>query len=294
MVTIEVKKLSLHIVGISVVAKYFAATFDVAVITNGFTTILIATLIDLAQSNTKPVVISLDESSESVINLSKDALALTLISPDFGHIIHQNPLTIFAPSSIHDISKLIKFSNSLLIPFTIAARGQGHSVNGQSMTNDGVVVNMTELNNSNNNGIVVFDDYVDVVGEQIWIDVLHACLEKGLTLLSWTDYLYLSVGGTLSNAGISGLGPQISNVHELDVVTGMYQTFFSYLYDYVDVGGEQIGSGDSGYGGEEVVVLVYGGGGGCFGDSAINVVENEERSRDSGKSSESSQRHRVY
>ncbi|XP_058729393.1 cytokinin dehydrogenase 3-like [Vicia villosa] len=157
--------------------------------------------------------------------LIRDPLTLSLASTDYGHIIHQNSFAIFAPSSTHDISKLIKFSNSLLIPFTIAARGQGHSVNGQSMTNDGVVVNMTELNNSNNNnGIVVFDDYVDVGGEQIWIDVLHACLEKGLTPLSWTDYLYLSVGGTLSNAGISGqtfrFGPQISNVHELDVVTG--------------------------------------------------------------------------
>jgi hypothetical protein len=74
------------------------------------------------------------------------------------------------------------------------------------MTNDGVVLNMTELNKGfGNNGssrIVVFDNYVDVGGEQIWIDVLHASLEKGLTPLSWTDYLYLSVGGTLSNAGI--------------------------------------------------------------------------------------------
>ncbi|PNX89477.1 cytokinin dehydrogenase 3-like protein, partial [Trifolium pratense] len=95
------------------------------------------------------------------------------------------------------------------------------------MTNDGVVVNMTELNkgfgNNGSSGIVVFDNFVDVGGEQIWIDVLHATLEKGLTPLSWTDYLYLSVGGTLSNAGISGqtsrFGPQISNVLELDVVT---------------------------------------------------------------------------
>jgi cytokinin dehydrogenase len=41
----------------------------------------------------------------------------------------------------------------------------------------------------------------------------------------WTDYLRLTVGGTLSNAGIGGQafrhGPQIANVHELDVVTGI-------------------------------------------------------------------------
>ncbi|KAK4396909.1 Cytokinin dehydrogenase 3 [Sesamum angolense] len=35
----------------------------------------------------------------------------------------------------------------------------------------------------------------------MWIDVLRAGLEHGLAPVSWTDYLYLSVGGTLSNAG---------------------------------------------------------------------------------------------
>ncbi|KAF2324624.1 hypothetical protein GH714_015701 [Hevea brasiliensis] len=66
--------------------------------------------------------------------------------------------------------------------------------------------------------------HADVWGGELWIDVLRSTLEYGLAPKSWTDYLYLSVGGTLSNAGISGQafnhGPQISNVHELDVVTG--------------------------------------------------------------------------
>jgi cytokinin dehydrogenase len=68
--------------------------------------------------------------------------------------------------------------------------------------------------------------YVDVWGGELWIDLLKATLEYGLAPMSWTDYLYLSVGGTLSNAGISGqtfnYGPQISNVFELDVVTGNF------------------------------------------------------------------------
>lgn len=49
-------------------------------------------------------------------------------------------------------------------------------------------------------------------------------MKYGLTPKSWTDYLHLTVGGTLSNAGISGQafrhGPQISNVYQLEVVTG--------------------------------------------------------------------------
>ncbi|OIW20469.1 hypothetical protein TanjilG_11870 [Lupinus angustifolius] len=157
--------------------------------------------------------------------LSYDAQILSQASIDYGHIVNENPYAVLQPSNVNDIIELIKYSNSLPTPFTIAARGQGHSVDGQAMAHDGVVVNMTRLGDfRNGSGIIVYDEYVDVGGEQIWIDVLHATLERGLTPLSWTDYLYLSVGGTLSNAGISGqtfrFGPQISNVLELDVVTG--------------------------------------------------------------------------
>nr|ALS05388.1 cytokinin oxidase/dehydrogenase 2 [Lotus japonicus] len=175
----------------------------------------------------------LDAPKEIAQQLIRDPVILSLASTDFGHIVHKNPFAIFTPSSVKDISKLIKFSKTLPIPFTIAPRGQAHSLRGQAMTNNGLVVNMTALNEfRNGSGIVVFDKetppYVDVRGGQIWIDVLHATLQHGLTPLSWTDYLYLSVGGTLSNAGISGqtfrFGPQISNVHELDVVTGKGDT----------------------------------------------------------------------
>ncbi|KAI4384645.1 hypothetical protein MLD38_002767 [Melastoma candidum] len=66
--------------------------------------------------------------------------------------------------------------------------------------------------------------YVDVSGGELWINILRESLKYGLAPKSWTDYLHLTVGGTLSNAGISGQafrhGPQISNVHQLEVITG--------------------------------------------------------------------------
>ncbi|EEE54021.1 hypothetical protein OsJ_00684 [Oryza sativa Japonica Group] len=56
----------------------------------------------------------------------------------------------------------------------------------------------------------------------------RAALARGVAPRSWTDYLHLTVGGTLSNAGVSGQtyrhGPQISNVLELDVITGHGET----------------------------------------------------------------------
>lgn len=74
--------------------------------------------------------------------------------------------------------------------------------------------------------VVVSEDkkYADVEAGAIWVDVLKKTAEKGVLPVSWTDYLAISVGGTLSNAGIGGqvfrYGPQISNVLELDVITG--------------------------------------------------------------------------
>lgn len=66
--------------------------------------------------------------------------------------------------------------------------------------------------------------FVEAMGGELWVDVLKASLEFGMAPRSWTDYLYLTVGGTLSNAGVSGQtfrhGPEVSNVLELQVVTG--------------------------------------------------------------------------
>ncbi|XP_059284197.1 cytokinin dehydrogenase 3-like isoform X1 [Lycium ferocissimum] len=163
---------------------------------------------------------------------SADSAATVATSTDFGKLVQETPAAVLYPSSTDDIVKLVHFSNNgISVPFGIAARGHGHSVRGQAMAPNGVVVVMNSLKNSNNMiGIRVSWDpilgfgYADVGGEQLWVDVLHATLEHGLAPVSWTDYLYLSVGGTLSNAGISGqtfrYGPQISNVLEMDVITG--------------------------------------------------------------------------
>ncbi|THU61143.1 hypothetical protein C4D60_Mb07t20170 [Musa balbisiana] len=151
-------------------------------------------------------------------------------STDFGCLARAAPAAVLRPLSPDDIAALVRFSYSSPQPFAIAARGHGHSVRGQAHAPGGVVVDMASLGHGHADRISVsFDNaplvwYVDAGGEQLWIDVLHETLKHGLAPRSWTDYLYLTVGGTLSNAGVSGQafrhGPQISNVYELDVITG--------------------------------------------------------------------------
>lgn len=170
-----------------------------------------------------------------------DSQAIDLTSTDYGHIVKTKSAAVFYPTSTDDIRSLILFANNSSSPLAIAARGQGHSIRGQCMTDNGVVVNLTNLVIDQKSGPRILisqspalGSYADVGGEQLWIDVLSESLKHGLSPVSWTDYLYVSVGGTLSNAGISGqtfrVGPQINNVYELDVITGLYSLSLTLIY----------------------------------------------------------------
>ncbi|XP_065868545.1 cytokinin dehydrogenase 6-like [Euphorbia lathyris] len=140
---------------------------------------------------------------------------------DFGNRFHYLPAAILHPKSVSDIAITIKHAGNSEL--AVAARGHGHSLEGQAQVYQGVVVNMESLKSFE----MEFDEelkFVDVSGGELWIDILNQSLKYGLAPKSWTDYLHLTVGGTLSNGGISGQafrhGPQISNVLQLEVVTG--------------------------------------------------------------------------
>ena len=162
--------------------------------------------------------------------LRTDASAIVAASTDFGNITAALPTAVLFPSSPADVATLLRAAHlTPKWPYTISFRGRGHSVMGQALSPGGVVVDMPSLGAlPTASRITVSRDgqYVDAGGEQMWIDVLRATLQRGVAPRSWTDYLHLTVGGTLSNAGISGQafrhGPQISNVQELDVITGTY------------------------------------------------------------------------
>lgn len=154
-------------------------------------------------------------------------------SVDFGRINFNFPAAVLRPESPKDISLLLSFlSASSSSKVSVAARGAGHSIHGQAQAQDGIVIEMESLPSAieihkkkeeedEDDGV----SYADVSGGVLWIELLEETLKQGLAPRSWTDYLYLSIGGTLSNAGISGQtfkhGPQISNVLQLDVVTGI-------------------------------------------------------------------------
>ncbi|XP_062226209.1 cytokinin dehydrogenase 8-like [Phragmites australis] len=147
---------------------------------------------------------------------------------DFGAVVSDAPFAVLRPGSPADIARLLSALSSApgRPRAAVAARGAGHSLHGQAQVRGGIVVEMRALpravevvRRGEGGGA-----YADVGAGALWVEVLEECLKAGLAPRSWTDYLYLTVGGTLSNGGISGQafkhGPQISNVLELEVVTG--------------------------------------------------------------------------
>ncbi|XP_043708122.1 cytokinin dehydrogenase 5-like [Telopea speciosissima] len=179
---------------------------------------------------------------ESQLKLSIDPTDMEAASLDFGGMVRARPFAVLHPTSADDVARMVRAVYESTHGLTVSAKGHGHSINGQAQTDNGVVIEMSNgfLKSANDDkamrpsrppssvvlGVGGSEDskYVDVWGGELWIELLTSTLEYGLAPKSWTDYLYLSVGGTLSNAGISGQafhhGPQISNVYELDVVTG--------------------------------------------------------------------------
>ncbi|TKY74861.1 Cytokinin dehydrogenase 7 [Spatholobus suberectus] len=149
-------------------------------------------------------------------------------SKDFGGMRSVKPLAMVRPSAAADVARVVKAAVASPT-LTVAARGNGHSVNGQAMAEQGLVLDMRAMEHPFQVLWIEGAPYVDVSGGALWEDVLKRCaLEFGLAPRSWTDYLGLTVGGTLSYAGVSGqtfrYGPQTSNVTELEVVTGKGET----------------------------------------------------------------------
>jgi cytokinin dehydrogenase len=149
--------------------------------------------------------------------LSFDDATLRWAAEDFGHIVRHRPLAVLRPASVVDITSMLAYARSKGLP--VAARGQGHGTVGLAQAPGGVVIDMSSLCaiHGVESGVVVVD-----AGAR-WSEVLAATLPLGLTPPVLTDYLELSVGGTLSLGGLGGMshrhGAQTDCVNALEVVT---------------------------------------------------------------------------
>ncbi|KAH9546232.1 hypothetical protein CY35_12G083500 [Sphagnum magellanicum] len=176
---------------------------------------------------------ALEEADSNILELPQlNGLHLSsavAVSRDWGLIKHLQAAAVLHPTSVHEIDELIRaVASSSATNLIVAAKGVDHSTNGQSQANKGVVIEMSTMK-----GVIKVMPYgdedcalpfVEASDGELWVNVVQATLKEGLAPNSWTDYLHVTVGGTLCNASVGGQtfrhGPQISNVLQLEVVTG--------------------------------------------------------------------------
>lgn len=180
------------------------------------------------QAETRSAIKAALRAESRILNISYENVEMG--ASDFGGIYRQRPSAMVYPATVDDIARVMR-ALSRVPNVTVAARGNGHSINGQAQALHGVVIDMRSVKDPSSISISVGKEsdgsfYADVGAGRLWIEVLDATLRHpGLPLAprTWPDYLHLSVGGTLQNAGIGGQtfkhGPQISNVSKLDVIT---------------------------------------------------------------------------
>lgn len=150
--------------------------------------------------------------------LLTDEASLSAAADDYGHFIHRRPVAVLKPGSVEDVVRLVRFARENGIQ--VAARGQGHSTFGQCQAEAGVVVEMASFSQ-----IHEINAGDALVGAGLrWSDLLRQTIPLGVAPPVLTDYIDLSIGGTLSVGGVGAqafrTGPQVDNVLELGVVTG--------------------------------------------------------------------------
>jgi FAD/FMN-containing dehydrogenase len=149
--------------------------------------------------------------------LLSDQASLAAKGSDLGNIIFDTPSAVLRPASIADVARMIEFCGARNI--SVAARGQGHATHGQAQAKAGLVIDMSSMQQIHEIG----EGYALVDGGCTWRLLLEAAL-PAQTPPVLTGFIGLSIGGTLSMGGISGMaydkGVQVQHVLELTVVTG--------------------------------------------------------------------------
>lgn len=92
-----------------------------------------------------PLLLALAEGFPSFDSqLLTDGHSLAAAADDYGHMVHRQPSAVLKPGSVADVAEMVRFARRNGIK--VAARGQGHSTQGQAQVEAGVVVDMSTLN----------------------------------------------------------------------------------------------------------------------------------------------------
>ncbi len=160
----------------------------------------------------------LQQSVEGIV-YTPDQFTADLLT-NFGHIHHWTPRFVVAPRHAADVLAVVRFAREHGL--SVSARGIAHSQSQLAISDRGILLDMRSMGR-----VLAVDpgaETADVEAGVVWRDLVHVLKKFGLVPRVLTNNLSVTVGGTLSIAGIGvasfRYGTQGDNVEELDVVTG--------------------------------------------------------------------------
>lgn len=158
--------------------------------------------------------------------LEMSPAVLADFSTDFGHFVTAAPAAVLRPGSVRDIQAMMRFAFDRRIKVAVNGQsGEGtdtesHSNYGQALAAGGLQIDAQSL--STIHGISADSAWVDM--GVTWARLVEAALPHGLTVPALTDYLHLSIGGTVSVGGVGAsvqrYGLQSDIIKEIEIVNG--------------------------------------------------------------------------
>lgn len=135
-------------------------------------------------------------------------------SYDFGKVVRRTPRIVVRPLHAQDVIHCFSVANETGL--SVSIRGAGHSCHGQTLSDGGILI---ENVGDSAEFRLQDDNQVKVSSKTRWLDLEKGLNEQGRSIPVVTDYLDLSVGGTLSvgGYGIDSIshGAQVDHVVKL-------------------------------------------------------------------------------
>ncbi len=151
--------------------------------------------------------------------LSLDLSDRRSFETDFGRWRFQTPRAVARCQSSQEVAEVVRFCFRENVP--IAARGQGHTQSGQSLSS-GLLLDTSEMQRILE--INTEEGWVDCQAGVVWGDLVAATSALGYLPPVLTNNLSVTVGGTLSVAGLGvasfRYGSQADQALEVECVTG--------------------------------------------------------------------------
>ncbi|MDA8695649.1 FAD-binding protein [Flavobacteriales bacterium] len=143
---------------------------------------------------------------------------LEMAAWDFGKVRRRRPAVVLRPAGTNDVALAVKFCRANGI--VLSPRGFAHSAGAQMQARGGIVLDMKSMCSV----CSLSDDHIEVEAGAGWDLVLETAMQRGRTPPIVTDWLKVSVGGTISMGGFGFMsfwrGAQMDHLLELEVVTG--------------------------------------------------------------------------